>query len=106
MTLIALKLAPSIYDKIRSYVEKGLYVSPEQFLEIAAFNQVALEAGARPDEIVSRGHRRTGESKDTLDRPRHPQKTARKVPKRPRVGGANKAAARLVAQDERASLLD
>ena len=38
-------------------VEKGLYKSFESFLEIAAFNQLAMER-VRPAEIVERGHRK------------------------------------------------
>jgi hypothetical protein len=39
-------------------VERGLYISPEAFLEIAAFNQLALERGASPTEIIEKGHRK------------------------------------------------
>jgi len=57
MPVIAVNLAQSVYEKIKSFIEKGLYAGPEQFLEIAAFNQVALEQGLKPEEIVARGHR-------------------------------------------------
>ena len=106
MTLIAVKLAPAIYDKIRGYVEKGLYVSPEQFLEIAAFNQVALEAGVRPNEIVSRGHRRVETSKDAQHHPGGTRGPVRGTPKRGRASSATKTAARALSLDDLASLLE
>jgi hypothetical protein len=57
MPIIAVNLSPGVYDKVKALVEQGLYASPEQFLEISAFNQVALEQGLKPADIVTRGHR-------------------------------------------------
>lgn len=52
--VIAVNLAPSVFANIHALVTRGLYASPEQFLEIAAFNQVALERGAKPDDLPAR----------------------------------------------------
>lgn len=57
MPLLAINLSDTLSDQIKVLVEKGLYRSFEAFLEIAAFNQLALERGATPAEIVERGHR-------------------------------------------------
>lgn len=60
MPVIAVNLAPTVFTEISSLVEKGLYASPAQFLEIAAFNQVALERGAtqaEPEEVTGRSPR-------------------------------------------------
>ena len=62
MPVIASNLSSGLFEKIRGLVDKGLYMSPEQFLEIAAFNQVALEEGYTPEEIIERGHRGTGKT--------------------------------------------
>src|SRR5436309_1016120 len=56
--MLALNLSDTLYDQIKPLVEKGLYKNFESFLEIAAFNQLALERGATPSEIVERGHRK------------------------------------------------
>ncbi len=63
MPVIAANIAGKTFVEIQGLVEKGLYVSPEQFLEIAAFNQLALERGTKPDRIVAEGHRKHGRSK-------------------------------------------
>ena len=57
MPLLAINLSDTLSDQIKVLVEKGLYRSFEAFLEIAAFNQLALERGATLAEIVERGHR-------------------------------------------------
>jgi hypothetical protein len=98
--MIAVKLAPAVYEKIRSFVEKGLYLSPEQFLEIAAFNQVALESGIRPEEIVSRGHR--GEVSPGVvpaERPR-PRAPVSRGAKRGRATVGKKPAPRAVSPED------
>ena len=58
MPLLAINLSDTLSDQIKVLVEKGLYKSFESFLEIAAFNQLAMERGATPAEIVERGHRK------------------------------------------------
>src|SRR6476661_4482222 len=58
MPLVAINLSDTLMDQIKPLVEKGQYKSFEAFLEIAAFNQLALERGANPSEIVERGHRK------------------------------------------------
>ena len=57
MPLIAMNLSDKLFYQIKDLVERGLYISPEAFLEIAAFNQLALERGATPAEIIEQGHR-------------------------------------------------
>lgn len=57
MSLIAVNLTASVFEEIKAFVEKGLYTSPEQFLEIAAFNQISLERGSKPADVIARGHR-------------------------------------------------
>jgi hypothetical protein len=64
MPLIAINLSDTLADQIKPLVEKGLYKTFEAFLEIAAFNQLALERGARPAEIVERGHRRIKQDRE------------------------------------------
>src|SRR5262245_2884455 len=58
MPLIAMNLSDKLFYQIKELVERGLYISPEAFLEIAAFNQLALERGAAPTEIIEKGHRK------------------------------------------------
>jgi hypothetical protein len=55
--VIATNLSASIFEEINRHVQTGTYSSVEQFLEIAAFNQLALERGVTPAEIVNHGHR-------------------------------------------------
>ena len=38
MPFLTTNLSPAAFEEIKALVEKGLYASPEQFLEIAAFN--------------------------------------------------------------------
>lgn len=57
MPIVTVNVSPAVFAEIRAYVEQGTYASPEQFLEIAAFNQAALERGSKPDDILARGHR-------------------------------------------------
>src|SRR6516225_5202840 len=58
MPLLAINLSDKLFLQVKELVEKGSYQSPESFLEIAAFNQLALERGATPAEIIDKGHRR------------------------------------------------
>lgn len=52
MPVIAVSLSQKTYTDIMALVAKGAYSAPEQFLEIAAFNQLALERGLTPEELV------------------------------------------------------
>jgi hypothetical protein len=55
--IVAVKLNPNSYKKIREFVEKGGYESVESFVEIAVLNQILLESnGATSIEpnVVSR----------------------------------------------------
>jgi hypothetical protein len=57
MPLLAVNVSDRLFVDIKELVEKGKYQSPESFLEIAAFNQLALERGASPAELIQKGHR-------------------------------------------------
>jgi hypothetical protein len=57
MPVIVVNLPPAVFGEIRGFVDKGLHASPEQFLEIAASNLVALERGATPEQVLTGGHR-------------------------------------------------
>ncbi|MGH7436535.1 MAG: hypothetical protein ACRENE_12750 [Polyangiaceae bacterium] len=93
MPVIAVNLAAGVFADISGLVGKGRYASPEQFMEIAAFNQLALERGATPEELLAQGHR--------SPRPQGPSgssKPGSSPPKvlegrRPRVRAAEKAPA-------------
>ena len=76
MPLLAINLSDTLFDQIKPLVEKGLYKSFESYLEIAAFNQLAMERGVTPTEIVQRGHRQIRE-KEQADGVKAP------APKRP-----------------------
>lgn len=59
-------------------VEKGLYTGPEQFLEIAAFNQLALERGVKPPDLPVRSRQSdTSQAKLPADTP--PESRHRRV---------------------------
>jgi hypothetical protein len=57
MPLIAVNLSQKTYSEVMALVASGAYTGPEQFLEIAAFNQLALERGLTPDELLKGIHR-------------------------------------------------
>src|SRR3989442_791792 len=57
MPVIAVNLSQKTYTDIMTLVSAGAYSSPEQFLEIAAFNQLALERGLTPEELLKTIHR-------------------------------------------------
>ena len=52
MPVIAVNLSQKTYSDIMALVSAGAYSGPEQFLEIAAFNQLALERGLTPEELL------------------------------------------------------
>jgi hypothetical protein len=64
MPLLAINLSDKLFFQIKELVERGLYQSFESFVEIAAFNQLALERGASPAEIVEKGHRKVRQDKE------------------------------------------
>jgi len=49
--VIAVKLSDRVFAQITRLVSGGTYETPAQFLEIAAFNQLALEEGAAPASL-------------------------------------------------------
>jgi hypothetical protein len=57
MPVIAVNISQKTYTDIMSLVADGAYSGPEQFLEIAAFNQLALERGLTPEELRKAIHR-------------------------------------------------
>jgi hypothetical protein len=56
MPLLAINLSDKLFRDIKELVEDGKYDSFEGFLEIAAFNQLALGRGAAPSDVIARGH--------------------------------------------------
>lgn len=99
MPVVAVNLSASVFGEIRRLVEKTLYTSPEQFLEIAAFNQVALERGQSPEEIVKQGHLRTPAAARVVDSTAKKEKQARQRAERPAPIRASKAAPKRGADD-------
>lgn len=57
--MVAVNLSEKLLLEIRCLVDAGRYTTLESFIEIGAFNQLALERGATPAEVIERGHRRT-----------------------------------------------
>jgi len=53
MAVIAVNLAPRTFAEIMNLVSAGSYTGPEQFVEIAVFNQIALEKGASLTELMT-----------------------------------------------------
>jgi hypothetical protein len=58
MAIVAVNLTPKTYAEIMNLVAAGTYASLEQFVEIALFNQLSLEKGATPDEVVNQQRRK------------------------------------------------
>lgn len=52
MPMLAVNLPQKTFAEIMNLVGQGSYETPEQFLEIAAFNQLALERGLKPDQLT------------------------------------------------------
>ena len=87
MPLLAINLSDTLFDQIKPLVDKSLYKSLEAFLEIAAFNQLAMERGVAPAEIVERGHRKIKEKEHDAKAAvsaHHPKRPA-EPPAKPRV---------------------
>lgn len=57
MPLLAINISDKLFHSIKELVERGAYQSFENFLEVAAYNQLALERGVSPADIIDRGHR-------------------------------------------------
>src|SRR5438874_2335278 len=99
MPVFAVKLSERLFGPILELVDKGAYQSLETFLEIAAYNQLALERAVTPEQLLARGHRHAnGEavsgSTPTPDSTNGRPETAGKRPKslkakknRPKKGG-------------------
>lgn len=45
MPVVAINISPRLFASLQEMIEGGKYESPEQFLEVAIFNQLALERG-------------------------------------------------------------
>ncbi len=76
MPLIAVNLSDKLIQEIRELVESGRYASLESFVEIGAFNQIALERGATPAEIIAGGHRTQSADAGTRNTARSPPVTS------------------------------
>jgi hypothetical protein len=57
MPLLTVNIAAKTFDEIGKLVGKGLYSGMDQFMEVAALNQLALERGVSPEELKEKGHR-------------------------------------------------
>src|SRR5260370_29224993 len=57
MPLMTFNIASKTFEEISKLVERGSYSGLDQFLEVAALNQLALERGVSPDELKAKGHR-------------------------------------------------
>src|SRR5437764_509919 len=65
MPVIAVNLTEKVFSEIARLVAVGTYETPAQFLQTAAFNQLALESGATPDSLMGGDQRNpTGPSWD------------------------------------------
>jgi hypothetical protein len=64
--LIAVNLSDKLLQDIRTLVDSGRYATLESFIEIGAFNQLALERGSSPAEIIERGHRRGSQADERI----------------------------------------
>jgi DNA-binding transcriptional ArsR family regulator len=104
MPLLTTNIRAVAFEEIKTLVGKGLYASPEQFLEIAAFNQLALERGAKPADLPVRSrHQKEGNPKTTsaasdlsTEHRRHRQKSHRRATKvRPELVSENSMSATL-----------
>src|ERR1700674_2712378 len=58
MPLLTVNIASKTFDEIRTLVERGFYSGLDQFMEVAALNQLALERGTSPADLKARGHRK------------------------------------------------
>src|SRR3989442_7380298 len=52
MPVVAVNLPQRLFSQINRLISRGEYETPAQFMEMAAFNQLALEAGASPDSLA------------------------------------------------------
>lgn len=91
MPLIAVNLSDKLIQDIRELVETGRYLSLESFVEIGAFNQLALERGATPSEIIERGHRRITVASEAAPSVRSPPKKPVSSPAPKRIPLTEKA---------------
>src|SRR5262245_32573960 len=66
MPLLAINVSDKLFFQVKELVEGGTYQSFETFLEVAAYNQLALERGASPAAVIAQGHRhiRDGDGQD------------------------------------------
>lgn len=106
MPMLAVNISDKLFLDIKELVEKGKYQSPEAFLEIGAFNQLALERGATPAEIIAKGHRKPrkeesepGASSELEEHHEETGEGARAVARRP-VQTVTKAAEPTVTETE------
>jgi hypothetical protein len=88
MPLVAVNLSDTLFEPIKQLVERGRYASFESFLEVASYNQLALERGASPQEIVERGHREVRAEEAGTPAGSRPMTKAAKPPKKRKGGRA------------------
>lgn len=80
MPMIAVNLSQKTYSELMDLVSRGAYSGPEQFLEIAAFNQLALERGLTPEELLKGIHRPAATELPKNAEPRVLQEAVRNEP--------------------------
>src|SRR5712691_4296900 len=85
MPLLTVNIAAKTFDEISRLMARGLYSGMDQFMEVAALNQLALERGVSPEELKKKGHR-----EPTASAARKSAQPTRVASSRPQVGsGAN-----------------
>lgn len=88
MARIAFEVSPAQLRKAQSLIESNAYDSIQQLAEIAFANQLALEAGADPQELAERSRPAKPASKPTKSK-----RSSRIPPLKPREQSASKAVA-------------
>lgn len=69
MPVLAINLPEALFAQIKALVEDGKYQSPDAFLEVAAFSQLALERGASPEALLPQKSESSLQAMRVRDRP-------------------------------------
>jgi len=83
MARIALDITPSQLTKAQRLVDAGAYESLQQFGEIAFANQLALEDGADPEDLVDQARERRGTKPLKPSGPKASGQKAKRIPPLP-----------------------
>lgn len=103
MPVVAVNLSDKLFWAIRNLVEKDCYPSLEGFLEVASYNQLALERSVTPEEVIARGHRQVypllEEGRGAAEMASVPApESAKTIPRRPRKKGRRGASGKKTAR--------